>query len=104
MCVSKKDLALYPEMRREVEAQLVKLTNSTISKGKYVRSGQMLFHLCLCVSMCAHLHQCISSLLKCVCFGMRTLSPDLWAVPSMRLEYHGFSHWSEELIKESMRG
>lgn len=42
VCVSKKDLMFYPEMRRG-EAQLVKRTNFTISMGKYVRSGA-LFH------------------------------------------------------------
>lgn len=80
VCFPKKDLAFYPEMQQGGEAQLVKLSNSTISMGKYVRSGLALFH-----SVCV-------------------LSAGSLGCTSMRLEYHGFSRWSEQLIKQSMRG
>ena len=67
VCVSKKDLAFCPKMRRGGEAQLIKLSKSSFSMGKYVRSGPPLLHT-LCV--CAHLrsvHLLCGEVSMCFC-------------------------------------
>lgn len=105
MCVSKKDLAFYPKMWLGGETQLVKLSNSSISMGKYVRSKLALFcRFCLCVCTCVSV--CVYHLFSkvCVFFSARVLSAGLLGRTFVRFQSHGFSRWSEELVKQSMRG
>lgn len=53
MCFQKRSCDLPRNAARRRSSALVKLSNSTISMGKYVRSGPVLFHR-VCVR--AHLH------------------------------------------------
>lgn len=71
----KTNLVFYPEMWPGGEVQLVKLSNSGISRGKYVRSELVLLSsICVYVWKCV----CISSQLEvCLYFQL-----SLWAVPS----------------------
>lgn len=109
MCVSKKDLAFYPEIQRGGEAQLVKLTKPPSVWENICCPSQCCSIVFTCVCVCA----CM-----CVCTFTFTASPPCWSAcvstcafsveslgcTSMRLEYHGFSRWSEALVKQSMRG
>lgn len=108
VCVSKKELVFCPNMWWVGEAQLVKLSNTAISMGKYVRSWLGLLHrVFVFASMrtCAFIGAWDKSLAKHVCVFLHVhfLSGSLGCT-SMRSESHGFSRWSEELVKQPMRG
>ena len=116
MCVSKKDLAFYPEMRRRRgEARLVKLGNSTISMGKKCAVGAGAVPHCSCV--CGHLHPLYllpvrESVCVCVCvcvfcfqvFGLYLHEVKVPRFLTLVRRAHKKSQWEVDVIHQTAAG
>lgn len=105
VCVSRRIFLSCPKMRQGEEGELIKLLHQ---HGKVCAVWAQAAPCSVSVCACSHLVDLLCNEVCCFCSCAVSARVQLQLGPfgraSMRLQYHDFSRWSGELVKQPMRG